>query len=82
MARGVRSTHEKLQHVSLPGKKVSFTLHKGRLHRALGVPEGQKIGQKRIKAALHSKRKFEGQSVAEMARSARGLGAMKHKKKK
>lgn len=81
MARGVRSTHAKLQHVSLPGKHTSFTLHKGRLHRALGVPEGEKIGQARIKSALKSKRKFEGQSVAEMARSARGLTHMKKKKK-
>ncbi len=29
--------------------------HKGRLHKALGVPEGQKIPQAKISAALHSK---------------------------
>lgn len=30
------------------------TKNKGGLHRALGVPEGQKIGAKKIEAATHS----------------------------
>ncbi len=30
--------------------------HKGKLHRELGVPEGQKIPAKRLKAAEHSKK--------------------------
>ena len=45
---------KKTETVSL-GKKGSFKVRKGALHRALGVPEGQKLGQARIKAALHSK---------------------------
>lgn len=45
----------KVQTVSL-GKKGSFKVHKGALHRALGVPEGQPLGQGRIRAALHSKK--------------------------
>lgn len=83
--RGFRDVHEatkhKTEHVDL-GKKGSFTVHKGRLHRALGIPEGQKIPAGRIQAALKSKRTFEGQSVAEMARSAKGFKAMRHGKKK
>ena len=62
----------KVQKVSL-GKKGSFNVRKGALHRALGIPEGQKIGQSRIKAALGSK----NPSVRRMARSAEGLTHMK-----
>ena len=29
--------------------------HKGKLHRELGIPEGKKIGAKRLSAAAHSK---------------------------
>lgn len=29
--------------------------HKGKLHRELGIPEGQKIPAKRLQAAEHSK---------------------------
>jgi hypothetical protein len=29
--------------------------HKGKLHRELGIPEGEKIPQKRLKKAEHSK---------------------------
>lgn len=70
---------KKTQKVSL-GHKGAFTVHKGRLHRALGIPEGTKIPAARIQSALHSTRKFEGQSVAEMARSAKGFAGMKHGK--
>jgi len=45
---------KKTQTVSL-GKKGSFKVKKGALHRALGVPQDEKIGQARIKTALHSK---------------------------
>lgn len=47
-----------------PGDKSFFgdahwiagaTKHKGALHRNLGVPEGQKIPDSKIKAAEHSK---------------------------
>ena len=34
---------------------VAKTMHKGALHRALGVPEGKKIPAKKMAAAAHSK---------------------------
>lgn len=55
------------------GKKGSFTLHKGALHRALGIPEGTKIPQSKLAAALNSK----NPRIRRMARSAKGLEAMK-----
>lgn len=55
------------------GKKGSFTVRKGALHRALGVPEGQKLGQSRIDAALHSKNPETRREAA----SAKGLTAMR-----
>jgi hypothetical protein len=64
---------KKTQTVSL-GKKGSFKIRPGALHRALGVPEGEKLGQARIGAALHSK----SPSVRRMAVSAKGLTAMHH----
>jgi hypothetical protein len=38
------------------GKKKPFVpaSHVGRLHRALGIPEGQKIPRKRLRQAKHS----------------------------
>jgi len=36
------------------GKAGSWTSHPGRLHRELGIPEGQKIGQARERKALNS----------------------------
>lgn len=62
---------KKTETVSL-GKKGSFKVRKGALHKALGVPEGEKLGQGRISAALHSK----SPSVRRMARSAEGLTHM------
>ena len=76
MARGVRATHAKIQHVSLPGKKVSFNLHKGALHRALGVPEGKKISPEKMAEARRSRNPH----VRRMAASAKGLKAMGKKK--
>lgn len=63
----------KVQTVKL-GKKGSFKIRKGALHRALGVPEGEKIGQTRIRAALKSK----NPETRKEARSAEGLTHMKH----
>lgn len=63
----------KIEKVKL-GKKGSFNIRKGALHRALGIPEGEKIGQTRIKAALHSK----NPETRREARSAEGLTHMKH----
>lgn len=69
--KGFKAAHRGLQKVSL-GKKGSFSLHKGALHRALGVPEGQKIPAKKMAQARRSK----SQHVRNMARSAAGLKAM------
>jgi len=54
------------------GSKGSFKVHKGRLHRDLGIPEGEKIGEKRISKALHSK----NPRIRREARSAKGLTHM------
>jgi hypothetical protein len=61
---------KKTEKVSL-GKKGNFKVHKGALHRALGVPEGQKIPAS----------KMEGKHTGHLARmiaSAKGFKAMKH----
>ena len=63
---------KKTQKVSL-GKKGNFTVRKGALHRALGIPEGENIGQTRIKAALHS----SNPETRREAASAEGLTHMK-----
>lgn len=62
----------KVEKVNL-GKKGSFEVRKGALHRALGIPQGEKIGQARIRKAEHSK---NSETRAE-ARSAEGLTHMK-----
>lgn len=61
----------KTKTVSL-GKKGSFKVRPGALHRALGVPEGQKLGQSKISSALKSSKP----AVRKMAASAKGLTAM------
>lgn len=53
------------------GSKGSFTVHKGALHRALGVPEGEKIPDEKL-AGHHSGR------LGRMIASAKGFRAMKH----
>jgi hypothetical protein len=58
------------------GKKGSFKVRKGALHRALGVPEGEKLGQDRIRKALKSR----NPEIRRMARSAKGLTHMKRGK--
>lgn len=63
---------KKTQHVDL-GKAGSFTTHPGKLHRALGIPQDEKIGQKRINKALHS----NSEEIRDMARSAKGLTHMR-----
>ena len=54
------------------GDKGSFTTHKGALHRALGVPEGQKIPASKL-AGHHSGH------LGHMIASAKGFKAMHHK---
>ena len=60
----------KTQHVNL-GKKGSFDVHPGALHRALGVPQGEKIPEKDLEGH-HSGR------LGRMIASAKGFKAMKH----
>jgi len=55
------------------GKKGSWTSHPGRLHRELGVPEGQKLGEARISAALNS----PNPQTRRDARAAKGYAAMR-----
>jgi hypothetical protein len=71
MALGVGRKKKKTEHVDL-GSKGAFTTHPGKLHRALGIPEDEKIGQKRIGQALHSSKP----AVRRMAASAKGLTHM------
>lgn len=61
----------KMQRVNL-GKKGGFSIHKGALHRALGIPEGQRIPAARLAAASRSKNPH----IRRMAASAKGLKAM------
>ena len=60
----------KTKEVSL-GKKGSFDVHPGALHRALGVPQGDKIPEKDLEGH-HSGR------LGRMIASAKGFKAMKH----
>jgi len=53
------------------GNKGSFTEHPGALHRALGVPEGEKIPESKL-AGHHSGR------LGRMIASAKGFKAMHH----
>lgn len=55
------------------GRKGSFKVKKGALHKALGVPEGKKLGQTRIDKALNS----NNPETRREAASAKGLTAMK-----
>jgi hypothetical protein len=57
------------------GKKGSFKIHKGLLHKHLGIPEGEKIPQERLREALHSK----NPDIRDEARSAIGLEHMAKK---
>ena len=54
------------------GSAGSWTSHPGRLHRELGVPQGEKLGTARIDAALDSK---DAQTRRD-ARSAKGYAGM------
>lgn len=49
-------------------------LRKGGLHRALGVPEGEKIPKSKIEAATHSKNAH----VRKMANFAQTMSHFKH----
>lgn len=48
--------------------------HKGKLHRELGIPEGQKIGHQRLVAASHSR----NPTIARDAKRALTMGKWHH----
>lgn len=56
------------------GKKGSFKLRRGALHKALGVPLDEKIPASKMEAASHSRNSRVRREVA----SAKGLEAMNH----
>jgi hypothetical protein len=49
-------------------------MNRGGLHRALGVPEGEKIPEKKLEAATHSK----NEHVAHMAHLAKTMESWHH----
>lgn len=53
------------------GKKGSFKVHPGKLHRALGIPESEKIPASKLKI-----KPSDSPSVVHMKASAKGLKAM------
>lgn len=59
-------------HVDL-GKKGSFTVNKGGLHRALGIPEDEKIPASRLQP-----QPGDSSHMKHMKASAKGFRAMKH----
>jgi hypothetical protein len=71
MAIGHKS-HKKTERVDL-GEKANFTVHKGGLHEALGVPQGQKLT-----ASEKEPKPGDSEHVKRMKASAAGFAAMKH----
>ena len=65
---------KKTQHVSL-GEKGSFTVHKGKLHTALGIPQDEKIP-----ASAKEPHSGDSPELSEERRSAKGFAAMNKKK--
>ena len=63
-----------IEHVNL-GKAGKFNVHKGALHRALGVPLGEKIPASKL-AGHHTG------ALGRMIASAKGFKAMRHKGEK
>lgn len=60
--------------VDLGGKGKSFDVKEGSLHAMLHIPEDEKIGQKRIQQARHSRNPIERRKAI----SALGLTHMHH----
>ena len=55
------------------GSKGSFSVNKGGLHRALGIPEDQKLT-----ASEKEPKPGDSEHVKHMKASAKGFAAMKH----
>ena len=64
--------HKKTQHVDLGGKG-SFTVHKGGLHEALGIPQ-----DKKLTASQKEPKPGDSEHVKHMKASAKGFAAMHH----
>lgn len=62
---------EKMKNVSL--RRAMHHLRKGGLHRALGIPEGEKIPTDRLEAARHS----DNPHVVHMANLAKTMKSWK-----
>jgi hypothetical protein len=62
-----------IENVKLSHHRVVMHLHKGGLHRALGIPEGDKIPEDKIQAAMNSK----NEHVAKMASLAHTMAGWK-----
>lgn len=62
--------------VKLSHHRVVMHLHKGGLHRALGIPEGETIPQEKIEAARNSK----NEHVRQMANLAHTMAGWHHGK--
>lgn len=56
------------------GRKGSFHVKEGALHSMLHIPEGEKIGQARMKKASHSSNPL----LAKRARAGLGFSHMHH----
>lgn len=64
---------KKTETVHLSHHRVVMHLHKGGLHRALGVPEGETIPKEKVEAATHS----SNPHVAKMAHLAQTMASWK-----
>lgn len=64
----------KTEKVELSHHRVVMHLHKGGLHRALGVPEGTEIPDDKLEAATRSK----SEHVRRMATLAKTMKSWKH----
>lgn len=60
---------KKMETVKLSHHRVVMHLHKGGLHRALGIPENETIPKEKVEAATHSKNPH----VAKMAHLAQTM---------
>lgn len=76
MAEKKESKHEEhgMENVHLSHHRVVMHLHKGGLHRALGIPEDQDIPKDRVAAATHS----TNPHVAAMAHLAQTMAKWHH----
>lgn len=65
---------DKKETVKLSTHRVVMHLHKGGLHRALGIPEDEKIPEDKIKSAMNS----TNEHVRRMASLAHTMVGWKH----